>query len=205
MKKEVKKKNNNFTKFYKKYKLYIYIGLVIIIIGVLNILFYKPETMFHKYMNIDNAFSVDTVETEDYSFLETYDIHNKIYKYTNKVMLGNYGGELYFVRGMNNLNIYQIKIDITSNVSGIPVVKQIKDNMNAFEKRIINEYYDKLIFMNKELLGESKYKFKLPIEESIYKDNRVFRKIFEEDGDVYHINYYMSDDKLVCEFIKFIK
>ena len=77
--------------------------------------------------------------------------------------------------------------------------------MNAFEKRIINEYYDKLIFMNKELLGESKYKFKLPIEESIYKDNRVFRKIFEEDGDVYHINYYMRDDKLVCEFIKFIK
>lgn len=205
MKKEVKKNKNNFIEFYKKYKLYIYIGLVLFIICLLNLIFYRPETKFHKYMNIDNAFSVETVETEDYSFLDSYDVHKKIYKYNDKVLLGKYSGDLYFVRGVNNLNIYQVKIDTTNNIGGIPVVKQIKDNMNSFEKRISKEYYDKLIFMSDELLGESKYKFKLPIEDSIYKDNRVYRKIFEEKGDVYHINYYMENDYLICEVIKFIK
>ena len=106
MKKEVKKNKNNFIEFYKKYKLYIYIGLVLFIICLLNLIFYRPETKFHKYMNIDNAFSVETVETEDYSFLDSYDVHKKIYKYNDKVLLGKYSGDLYFVRGVNNLNIY---------------------------------------------------------------------------------------------------
>ena len=198
MKKELKN-------FYKKNKRYIYIGLVVFLICILNLIFYKPKTMFYKLMNFKDIDGLKTTEVGEYSFLESYDVHGKINKLQNSVVLGNYIGDIYYVRGKNNLNIYQVKINTEENLDGVPVLQQIKDNMSAFEEEINKNYDNKLINTSDELIGESNYKYDLPIEESIYKDNRVYRKTYELKGVIYHINYYMEDEYLVCELIKFIK
>ena len=52
-----------------------------------------------------------------------------------------------------------------------------------------------------ELSGESKSKAAIPLGESIYYENREYRKNYDVEEKQYDINFYKKDKAIVCELV----
>ena len=193
-------------KLFKKYKLYLYICLLIIIfIALIIILLLNRKPSLYKYIMIDDIKRVNTIKTNDYSFLDSYKINGKVNQYKKEIELDQFSGYIYYIRGKNKYNIYQVKIDTSNNDKSVPLMSQIKLTIEEFEREIINQFDNNLYNISEELEGKSNYKIKLPIEESIYKDNRVYIRKYSDKKSEFVFNYYMNDKYLICEFINNIK
>ena len=190
--------------FIKKYGLFIFLCIVVVIICAF-VIDKNVKPNFSKLMNKENIRFTKTIKTNDYSFLDRFDVNGTIYKYNDSVIVNGYKGYIYYVRGNNNLNIYQVRIDTIQNDPNVPIIAQIKESMDKLEKGMVDSFNNKLVLSNEEFDRESEYKFDTSVEEKIYNEKMIYTKFFEDSNARYNINYYMENDYLVCEMVKFIK
>ena len=190
--------------FIKKYGLFIFLCIVVVIICAF-VIDKNVKPNFSKLMNKENIRFTKTIKTNDYSFLDRFDVNGTIYKYNDSVIVNGYKGYIYYVRGNNNLNIYQVRIDTIQNDPNVPIIAQIKESMDKLEKGMVDSFNNKLVLSNEEFDRESEYKFDTSVEEKIYNEKMIYTKFFEDSNERYNINYYMENDYLVCEMVKFIK
>ena len=107
-----------------------------------------------------------------------------------------------YVRGnYDRLNIY--KTEYTLNKYGDKST-EVREIMQEFEMvcegymEVADEEYEE----TEQLYGESNADFKLPIEESIYNEGRLYNKTYKRGENEYDINFYRQDNKIICEFVK---
>ena len=109
-------------------------------------------------------------------------------------------GKMYYVReSYSNLNIYQTeyKIDEYENISS--QVEGIIENFETKCKSYLGiEESEK---GREELSGESTTKAAIPLGESIYYENREYRKNYDVEEKQYDINFYKKDKAIVCELV----
>lgn len=107
---------------------------------------------------------------------------------------------------INNGGIYQETYKINQYND---TTSQVRQYMDEFEMTCTS-YLGIEIDNNKEgiLSGESKSKLPVPVEESIYLEERTYTKTYvvenelEEKTQYYDIKFYKSGENLVAEFIK---
>ena len=105
-----------------------------------------------------------------------------------------------YVRGTENLNVY--KTQYTLDKYGDKNT-QINGIIQTFEEvcknyMIIDEEYKETDM----LYGESSEELELPIEESIYNEERLYSKTYKSEENEYDINFWRQDNKIICEFVK---
>ena len=190
----------------------IIIGIILIIaIIVLSIKNNKSqnkgETETVEEVELSEVLEIEDIEKVKYEKEKTKDeiatkyvTGNNMYKLKATVKMQETTGKMIYVRGVDNINVYQTEYDINkygdknTQVSGI---------MQTFEEGCkmymgIEEEYKE----TEQLYGESNAEFELPVEESIYNEGRLYSKTYKSEESTYDINFYRKDDKIICEFVK---
>ena len=154
-----------------------------------------------KIKNIDEL-PYKTKKTKE-EISSKYTSSNK-YEAEVKVKAEEQEGKMIYIRSSyENLNIYKTEYEIgkyseksirTNEI--IQIFEEIcRGYMNQAEEYEESEY----------LYGESKEDVKIPIEESIYYENRLYSKTYKNEENEYDINYYKKDEKIICEFVKVLE
>ena len=207
-------KKNNIKKkllsFYKKNNKIIIISVSILIIisvlTVMNLISSKQEVQMDKIIDKRNY---TNVKKSNKTISEVYGLEDyKIYETNKIVVLGNLKGKILFLRNKEmNANIYQakVKIEAKKQAEGDPLLVQVDKNMQELK----DEFY-KYAGINYNTLPNteklnSKSKDEIPLTEEIYIEKRNYCATYIVDnGEKYDINYYMDDDYLVLELVKFL-
>lgn len=229
----------------KNKKIIIIILIVIlIIVTILGIVINKKNKSLKKSqddknnnkvtVNLSSVYEkediteLDLEKTKDIKIAEKYNVGSNIYKLNANVDFKGINGEMIFLREDNNkANIFQTKykIDTTENTT-----IQIERYMQEFERECksymgidLEEKPD-----NEKLYGEDKDIYSVPLEESIFNENRLYSLTYKVDenkehekyikkthkddelysktdiSDIkkYDLNFYRDGDNLVCEFVK---
>ena len=163
----------------------------------------KTETL-----DISQVFELEDIQKSKYEIEKINDI-----KISSKYLIGTETyelkanvdfqddiGKMYYVReSYSNLNIYQTeyKIDEYENISS-----QVEGIIENFEIKCKNYLgIDEQEKGKEELSGESKSKAAIPLGESIYYENREYRKNYDVEEKQYDINFYKKDKAIVCELV----
>ena len=123
-----------------------------------------------------------------------------MYKLKATVKMQETTGKMIYLRGVDNINVYQTEYDINkygdknTQVSGI--MQTFEENCKMY-MGIEEEYKE-----TEQLYGEDNAEFELPVEESIYNEGRLYSKTYKSEESTYDINFYRKDDKIICEFVK---
>lgn len=213
------------------------IGIIILIV-ILTLLFRGHESKLTTEDSFDKVVEIgdllyDLDDKVNNKEVRLHDSNEKIYPAYNVssgikeadvgVKIGNSFAKVLVVRN-NSMKadiykgIYEIK-EYEEGVEGsLPPLVQIGEYMENFrrEARFGMGHDGELVSEN--LTGESKYNFPLPVEESIYTENRMYTSTYEaenlfdmidhendtENNKVrYDLNFYMQDKYFVCEFVRF--
>ena len=168
-------------------------------------------------VDISKAFEIDDIEKsnlkttkiQNKEIASKYVVYNNIYELNSKVNFEEISGDMIYVReSYNNLNIFQTtyKINKYDNIS-----VQINNYMNEFERMCTSYLGIEVDEKNEGILyGESKEPVPIPVEESIYNEERLYsktytiKKEYEEKERKYDINFYKSENNLVAEFVKIL-
>lgn len=122
------------------------------------------------------------------------------YKIKAVVKMGEREGELIYIRGNKNVNIYKTEYEIgkykDKNMEVENIIEMFKEECKNYVG--INEEYEE----SEELLGESKAEFELPIAESINNEGREYMKKYKKEGVEYNINFYKEEEKIICELVR---
>ena len=190
----------------------IIIGIILIIVIIfLNRTNSKKqnegETETTEEVELSEVLEIEDIEKIKYEKEKTkeeiatkYITGNNMYKLKATVKMQETTGKMIYLRGVDNINVYQTEYDINkygdknTQVSGI---------MQTFEESCkmymgIEEEYKE----TEQLYGESNAEFELPVEESIYNEGRLYSKTYKSEESTYDINFYRKDDKIICEFVK---
>ena len=167
----------------------------------------EGETETTEEVELSEVLEIEDIEKIKYEKEKTkeeiatkYVTGNNIYKLKATVKMQETTGKMIYVRGVDNINVYQTEYDINkygdknTQVSGI---------MQTFEEKCkmymgIEEEYKE----TEQLYGEDNAEFELPVEESIYNEGRLYSKTYKSEESTYDINFYRKDDKIICEFVK---
>ena len=167
----------------------------------------EGETETTEEVELSEVLEIEDIEKIKYEKEKTkeeiatkYVTGNNIYKLKATVKMQETTGKMIYVRGVDNINVYQTEYDINkygdknTQVSGI---------MQTFEEGCkmymgIEEEYKE----TEQLYGESNAEFELPVEESIYNEGRLYSKTYKSEENTYDINFYKKDDKIICEFVR---
>ena len=110
-------------------------------------------------------------------------------------------GKMIYVRGSyDNLNIYITEYKLNKYEDR---TTQVSNIMQQFEMiyegyiGILDEYEE-----TEQLYGESDAKFELPLEESIYNEERLYSKTYKNEKKEYNINYYKTEENVICELVR---
>ena len=190
----------------------IIIGIILIIaIIVLSRVNNKSqkegETETTEEVELSEVLEIEDIEKIKYEKEKTkeeiatkYVTGNNIYKLKATVKMQETTGKMIYVRGVDNINVYQTEYDINkygdknTQVSGIiQTFEEICKNYMGIEE----EYKE-----TEQLYGESNAEFELPVEESIYNEGRLYSKTYKSEENTYDINFYKKDDKIICEFVR---
>ena len=110
-------------------------------------------------------------------------------------------GKMIYVRGnYDNLNIYKTEYKLNKYEDKITQVSNILQQFEMMcEEYIgpIDEYEE-----TEQLYGESNAKFELPLEESIYNEERLYSKTYKNEEKEYNINYYKTGENITCELVR---
>ena len=193
--------------------------IVVIILGIVVINLNKEETEGESnqtVVNISEVFDIEDIEKSNKEIIKNKEVEisdkytvldSSKYELQSKVQFDETEGKMIYVREeWNNLNIYQTMYKINKyNDTTI----QIRNYMEEFE-RMCTGYLG--IQMDEELegnlYGESTRKLPIPIEESIYLEERLYSKTYRVEDELesktkyYDINFYKSGENLVAEFVK---
>ena len=188
------------------------IGIILIIaIIVLSIKNNKSqnegETETIEEVELSEVLEIEDIEKVKYEKEKTKDeiatkyvTGNNMYKLKATVKMQETTGKMIYVRGVDNINVYQTEYDINkygdknTQVSGIiQTFEEICKNYMGIEE----EYKE-----TEQLYGESNAEFELPVEESIYNEERLYSKTYKNEEKEYNINYYKTGENITCELVR---
>ena len=110
-------------------------------------------------------------------------------------------GKMIYVRGnYDNLNIYKTEYKINKYEDKTTQVSNILQQFEMLCEEYIgplDEYEE-----TEQLYGKSDAKFELPLEESIYNEERLYSKTYKNDEKEYNINYYKTGENITCELVR---
>ena len=191
----------------------ITIGIIIIAIIVLNRVNNKSqnesETEIPEEVELSEVLDIEDIEKMKYEkekakdeIATKYVTGNNMYKLKTTVKMQETTGKMIYVRGVDNINVYQTEYEINkygdknTQVSGILQTFEESCKMYMW----IEEEYKE----TEQLYGESNAEFELPIEESIYNEGSLYSKTYKSEENTYDINFYKKDEKIICEFVKIL-
>ena len=200
---------NKILNIIKKYK-YIIIGISILLIIILLIFFLtrKSEPIPLEKVFSTTNFKDVRVKKSNRKISEKYELKKyKIYETRKDIKLNDLIGKVLFVRSKEfNANIFQTRKEITKEAE-LPILMQVESEMEYLKQGALN--YLKLdsntLPISESLTGISKYDFPMPTRESVYTEKRHYTSTYiDTNGEKYDINFYMDNEYLVCELVKFI-
>lgn len=181
--------------------------LVILIIAISNNNQETENAETLQTIDLSEVMNIEDIETLPYKIEETEEeISSKYISGRNKyevkanVQLGETEGKMIYVRSTENINVYKTEYtldkygDKYTEISGI--IQTFEDNCKSY--MVIDETYTETDM----LYGESSADFELPIEESIYNEEKLYSKTYKSKENTYDINFYRQDNKIICEFVK---
>ncbi len=190
----------------------IIIGIILIIVIIfLNRTNSKNQnegkTETKEEVELSEVLEIEDIEKVKYEKEKTkeeiaakYITGNNMYKLKATVKMQETTGKMIYLRGVDNINVYQTEYDINkygdknTQVSGI--MQTFEENCKMY-MGIEEEYKE-----TEQLYGESNAEFELPVEESIYNEGRLYSKTYKSEKSTYDINFYRKDDKIICEFVR---
>ena len=184
--------------------------LLVLVIIIFNLVRKNKETEMTKTVDLSELIDVGNIEDIPYDTEKTEEeisskyTANRKYEVKAKIQTSDITGKMIYVRSsFENLNIYKTEYEIgkyseksirTNEI--IQIFEEIcRGYMNQAEEYEESEY----------LYGESKENVKIPIEESIYYENRLYSKTYKNEENEYDINYYKKHEKIICEFVKVLE
>ena len=203
----------------KKQKTILIIGILVLIAIIVTIIIVnkskkvESKTELVKAIDIAQAIDIENIDTlekdqiKDVQVASKYITGKETYKLKARVNLDDISGDMIYVRENDEkLNIFQTtyKINKYENIN-----MQIQQDMNEFE-RMCTEYIGVDMDIEKEgtLYGESTSKGMIPVEESIYDEERLYSKTYtvkkEDSEETYDINFYKKDNNLITEFVRIL-
>ena len=200
----------------KKVIIGVIIIAIILIIVITLILFNRnkntePEQLQTIELTIE-LLDVENIESLEYKLEETKEeISSKYVTGRNKyeikanVKAGESTeeteGKIIYVRGnYDNLNVYKTEYKINKYEDKITQVSNILQQFEMLCEEYIgplDEYEE-----TEQLYGESNAKFELPLEESIYNEERLYSKTYKNEEKEYNINYYKTGENITCELVR---
>lgn len=193
--------------------------IVVVILGIVVINLNKEETEKEgnqTVVNIVEVFDIEDIEKSNKEIIKNKEVEisdkytvldSSKYELQSKVQFDETEGKMIYVReDWNNLNIYQTTYKINKYND---TTTQIRSYMEDFE-RMCTGYLGIQVDEELEgnLYGESTQKLPIPIEESIYLEERLYSKTYRVEDEIadktkyYDINFYKSGENLVAEFVK---
>ena len=181
--------------------------LAILIIVIVNNKRTENDTEELENVELSEIINKEDIENLPYEIEKTKeDISSKyvtganMYELNAIVNMQGTTGKMIYVRGTENLNVY--KTQYTLDKYGDKNT-QINGIIQTFEEvcknyMIIDEEYKETDM----LYGESSEELELPIEESIYNEERLYSKTYKSEENEYDINFWRQDNKIICEFVK---
>ena len=183
-------------------------GISICIIKKSNQEKYGNSQVKTETLDISQVFELKDIQKSKYEIEKINDI-----KISSKYLIGTETyelkanvdfqddiGQMYYVReSYSNLNIYQTeyKIDEYENISS-----QVEGIIENFEIKCKNYLgIDEQEKGKEELSGESKSKAAIPLGESIYYENKEYRKTYNAEDKQYDINFWKRDNVIICELV----
>ena len=183
-------------------------GISICIIKKSNQEKYGNSQVKTETLDISQVFELEDIQKSKYEIEKINDI-----KISSKYLIGTETyelkanvdfqddiGKMYYVReSYSNLNIYQTeyKIDEYENISS-----QVEGIIENFEIKCKNYLgIDEQEKGKEELSGESKSKAAIPLGESIYYENKEYRKTYDAEDKQYDINFWKRDNVIMCELV----
>ena len=203
----------------KKQKTILIIGILVLIAIIGTIIIVKKskkaenKTELVKAIDISQAIDIENIDTlekdkiKDVQVASKYITGKETYKLKARVNFDDISGDMIYVRENDEkLNIFQAtyKINKYENIN-----MQIQQDMNEFE-RMCTQYIGVDMDIEKEgtLYGESTSKGMIPVEESIYDEERLYSKSYtvkkEDSEETYDINFYKKDNNLITEFVRIL-
>lgn len=163
----------------------------------------KTETL-----DISQVFELENIQKSKYEIEKVQDIKisskyltgTETYELKANVDFQDDIGKMYYVReSYSNLNIYQTeyKIDEYENISS--QVEGIIENFEIKCKSYLG--IDGKEKEREELSGESTTKASIPLGESIYYENKEYRKTYDAEDKQYDINFWKRDNVIMCELV----
>ena len=200
----------------KKKKTIIGTIIIAVILIIILILFNRNKNTEEQLQTIKlttELLDVENIESLEYELKETEEEISSKYITTGKekyeikanVIAGEsteeMEGKMIYVRGnYDNVNIYKTEYKLNKYEDKTTRVSNI---MQQFEMICegyigpIDEYEE-----TEQLYGESNAKFELPLEESIYNEERLYSKTLKNDEKEYDINYYKTGENIICELVR---
>lgn len=164
------------------------------------------KTEISEEVELSEVLEIEDIEKMKYEKEKTKDeiatkyvTGNNMYKLKAIVKMKETTGKMIYVRGVDNINLYQIEYDI--NKYGDKNI-QVSGIMQTFEESCKNYMGIEEYKETEQLYGESNSEFELPVEESIYTEGRLYNKTYKNEENEYDINFYRQDNKIICEFVK---
>lgn len=203
----------------RKQKTILIIGILVLIAIIVTIIIVNKskkeenKTELVKAIDISQAIDIENIDTlekdkiKDIQVASKYITGKETYKLKARVNLDDISGDMIYVRENDEkLNIFQTtyKINKYENIN-----MQIQQDMNEFE-RMCTQYIGVDMDIEKEgtLYGESTSKGMIPVEESIYDEERLYSKTYtvkkEDSEETYDINFYKKDNNLITEFVRIL-
>ena len=200
----------------KTIKVSIIIAIILIIVITLILFNRNKNTEPEQLQTIElttELLDTENVESLEYELGETKEEISSKYVITGKekyeikanIKAGesteDTEGKMIYVRGnYDNLNIYKTEYKINKYEDKIIQVSNILQQFEMLCEEYIgslDEYEE-----TEQLYGESDAKFELPLEESIYNEERLYSKIYKNNEKEYNINYYKTGENITCEFVR---
>ena len=182
--------------------------LIVIIIFSLNNKNRKEEKI--QTVELSELIDIENIDELPYKTKKTKEEISSKYTSSNKyepevkVKAEEQEGKMIYIRSSyENLNIYKTEYEIGKYSEKSIRTNEIIQNFEEICKGYMNqaEEYEE----SEYLYGESKEDVKIPIEESIYYENRLYSKTYKNEENEYDINYYKKDEKIICEFVKVLE
>ena len=194
----------------------IIIAIILIIVITLMLFNRNKNTEPEQLQTIElttELLDAENVESLEYELEETKEEISSKYittgkeKYEVKANIkagestGETEGKMIYVRGnYDNVNIYKTEYKINKYEDKTTQVSNILQQFEMLCEEYIgplDEYEE-----TEQLYGESDAKFELPLEESIYNEERLYSKIYKNDQREYNINYYKTGENITCELVR---
>ena len=159
-----------------------------------------------ELLDIENIENLDyETEITDEQISSKYSTGREKYEVKADVMVGEgtekTEGKMIYVRGnYDNLNVYKTEYKINKYEDKITQVSNILQQFEMICEGyigLLDEYEE-----TEQLYGESDAKFELPLEESIYNEERLYSKTYKNEEKEYNINYYKAGENITCELVR---